>query len=485
MSNFQKKVLTSYFWGFFESFSNQAIQFIVGVFIARLLAPEDFGVIAVLSVFIGVAGVLVDGGFKISIIRNNKSSDRDYSTIFFTNLFVGVIISLLFFFSSTFIADYFERPELINITKAFAFLPIINGLGLVQSAILFKKLDFKKNAKISFISNLLSGLLAIFLAYNEYSYWALIWRAISTSLIYTILLWLTSKWRPQFVYSINVLREHFSFSSKILLTGVIDSFFDNLYSLIFGKLFSLKDLAFFVRGKAYAELVSNSISIAIQKVNTPLISSEAKNIESTLDSYRKLLQSSSLLVIGINTFMIIIAEPFVEILLGNKWSASVPYLQILCFVGIIYNFTNSNSALLEVLGRSDYLLKTAIISRPIQIILLLFTTQYSTIIVALGVIVHYFFVLSISLFYIKRSTNKKISFFLEPLFKPVSISLLTGFFLYSLSILLKIKLNEFQLIFVLFCVSIILNVLLFRIFKLKEYQIIKKIVNNINHKLVA
>lgn len=482
MSDFQKKALISYSWGFFESLSNQAIQFFVGVFLARILVPEDFGIIAVLSIFIGITGVLVDGGFKISIIRNNNTTSLDYSTIFFTNLIVGVIIGAIFYISAPLIAAYFDRPELINISRAFAFLPFINGLGLVQSAILLKNLEFKKNAKISFIAGFLSGLLALLLAYKGYSYWALVWRALSTSLIYTLLVWTTSKWKPQFLYSINILKEHFGFSSKILLTGIIDSFFDNLYSFIFGKFFSLKDLAFFTRGKAYAEIVSNSISTSIQKVNTPLISSEAKNIESILYSYKQLLQSSSLLIIGINTIMIIIAEPFILMLLGAKWSASIPYLQILCLVGIIYNIINSNSALLEVLGRSDYMLKTAIISRPLQIIILLVTLQYSMKIVTFGIIIHYIFVLLISQYFVTKSTKKTLIFFIKPLYKPIIISIITGSFLYFFLIFFRMTLSNFQLIILILFLSIIINVILFRLFKLKEYQILKKALSTLNHK---
>lgn len=482
MTNFQKKAITSFSWSFFENIGNQGIQFIISVFLARLLIPEDFGLVGALSIFIGIAGVLVDGGFKISIIRSKDCTETDFSTIFYINLIVSLLVSALFFFLAPFLSTYFNKPELCNIAKAFSILPIINGLGLVQSAILFKNLKFKNNAKISFAANIISSLIALYLAYNNYSYWALVWRSIITAFFYTLFLWITSIWRPKLVFSLVVLRKHFKFSSKLLLTGVIDSIFDNIYTFLFGKFYNFRDLGFFSRGKAYAELVSNSVSTAIQKVNIPLILSESKNNESILNSYTKLLQASSLLIIGANVLMITIAETFVLITLGSKWLPSVPYLQILCIVGIIYNILNSNSSLLEILGRSDYILKTTLLSRPIQIIILVMTLQFSMKIIAIGIVFHYLFCLSLSFYFVTKTTNKKLSFFIKPIIKPIEISIITGTVILFLGYLIKNNMSNIGTLVILVVSSLIINIVLMRFYKLKEYQIIKYTISNLNLK---
>lgn len=465
MDNFKSKALNSTFWSFFETFGNQGIQFVIGIILARLLLPEDYGITGVLAVFVGIAGVLVDSGFKTSIIRSKDITDVDCSTIFYVNLLVSVFTGLLLFVSGEWIAGFFNRPELVNVTKVFALIPFINGLGLVQSALLFKNLQFKLNAKISIASNLISGGFALFLAFKGFSYWALVWRAILSSGIYTTLLWVFSSWRPKLIFSFEILKKHFKFSSRLLLTGILDSFFDNIYSFIFGKYFSFKELGFFTRGKGYVDIVSKTLSVTIQKVNTPLLSSLNKNQSDTINLYFKLLKITCLFIFPPCVMLAVLAKPLILILIGEKWLPAVLYLQLLVISGIIYPIQNANSSLFEVMGESKLILKSTLISRPIQILILAISSNFGTIVITLGIALHSVFMLFLSSYFVIRLINCSIKKIFYNLFPAIIISVSMGFivsifgicfgdyFKVGLLLVIQILIGFISLIILMFMVS--------------------------------
>lgn len=483
MSDFQNKATSSFFWSFFETFGSQAIQFVIGVFLARLLTPENYGLIGVLAIFIGIAGVLVDSGFKTSIIRNRELHEEDCSTIFYVNLTVSIIISLIFYLSSTYISYYFAKPELTNIVRVFALLPIINGIGLVQTALLIKELKFKIIAKISILANLISGMISIVMAINNLSYWALVWKVLLMAIIYNGLIWFYGKWKPKLSFSITALKKHFNFGSKLLLTGIVDSFFDNIYSFIFGKYFSMKDLGFFTRGKGYADLVTTSISVSIQKVNTPLLSHKNIDDEGVFRTYSKLLKSSSLLIFSANALLFSIAEPLLLFLLGSKWAEAIPYLQVLTISGMIYSILNSNSSFLEVMGRSDLILKNTLIGRPIQIAILLITLQFGSIFIAWGIVLHYFIMAFVSFYIISVVSKKKIFMLIKPLIQPIFISFIMGLIVFFTGKLLSGKIHETIIISIQLIEAIIIIISFIKFLNLNEYFILQSLKNKFALKL--
>lgn len=483
MTDFRNKAASSLFWSFFETFGSQGVQFIIGVILARLLTPENYGLIGVLAIFIGIAAVLVDSGFKISIIRSKELSPEDCSTIFYLNLTVSFTISLVFYISSSYIAAYFSKPELGDIVKVFATLPLINGFGLVQSALLIKELKFKSHAKISILANCISGLISILLAMNAFSYWALVWKAVSMAIIYNCLIWYYGKWKPKLFFSLRVLKKHFHFGSKLLLTGIVDSFFDNIYSLIFGKYFSMKDLGFFTRGKGYADLATTSISVAIQKVNTPLLSHVNTDHENVFSTYTKLLRSSSLLVFSANALLFSIAKPLILLLLGDKWLEAIQYLQILTLSGMIYSILNSNSSFLEVMGRSDLILKNTLIGRPIQVAILILTIQADSIAIAWGIVLHYFIMLLISFYIVSLVSEKKISLLFKPLIEPMMIASLMGIAVYFTGKLLFGRIHETMIITVQLAEAFIITVGLIKLLNLNEYLLLRSLMDKFAIKL--
>ena len=479
MDDLKSKALNSTFWSFVETFGNQGFQFIVGIILARLLLPEDYGLIGVLAIFIGIAGVLVDSGFKTSIIRSQDLTDVDCSTIFYVNLFVSIIVALLLFAFANGIAVYFQKPELAHVTRVLALIPVINGFGLVQSALLLKNLQFKRNALISITSNVISGGLAIFLAFKGFSYWALVWRAILSAGIFTTLLWVSSNWRLKFIFSLEILKKHFKFSSRLLLTGMLDSFFDNIYSFIFGKYFSFKELGFFTRGKGFVDMVTRTLSVTIQKVNTPLLAASGKEDEYKINAYSKLLRATALLIFPATVLLVVVAEPMIVFLIGEKWLPAVSFLQILAIAGLTYPITNANSSLFEVLGHSNIILKIALISRPIQLIILIISINFNAHIVAWGIVTHQIILLGISYYYINNLLKQKILGTLKNLIPAVSISLSMGFIVYLAGLFFSSFFNPGVLFAVQLASGFLISIFLLWLFRISEFNLLKKLIINI------
>jgi len=476
VSEIKNRAINSTFWSFFETFGNKGLQFVVGIILARLLLPEDYGIIGVLAIFLGISGVLVDSGFKTSIIRSKDLTDVDCSTIFYVNLSVSIVVALLLFASAPNIATFFNKPELVNVTRVFALIPVINGFGLVQSALLFKNLQFKRNAKISIPANVIAGTIAILLAFWDYSYWALVWRAIIFAGIYNIFLWITSSWHPQLIFSLEILKKHFRFSSKLLLTGMLDAFFNNIYSFIFGKFFSFKELGFFTRGKGYADLVTRTLSIAIQKVNTPLLAAADIDHNYTINAYTKLLRATTLLIFPAIALLVAAAKPMIIFLIGEKWLPAVSFLQILAFAGLVYPITNANSSLFVVLGHSNIILKVAIIGKPIQLIILLITINFNAHVVAWGIVIHQFIFLCISYFYIIRITNQSIKTLLINLLPALFISVIMGLIIYPTGLFLSNFFIDGLVFAVQVILGIIISIFLLWILRIREFNLIKKLI---------
>lgn len=446
MEDLKSKVINSTFWSFVDTFGNQGLQFVVGIILARLLLPEDYGLIGVLTIFIGVSGVLVDSGFKTSIIRSKDIKEVDCSTIFFINILVSGFVAMLLFFSAKGIAFFFGNQDLINVTRAFALIPVINGFGLVQSALLFKNLKFKRNAIISLVSNLIAGGTAIILAFKGFSYWALVLRSLLVSGIYNILIWITSDWHPQFVFSIEVLKKHFRFSSRLLSTGIIDAFFDNIYTFIFGKFFTLKDLGFFTRGKGYADLVTKSLSIAIQKVNTPLLAASDQDQVGIIKLYFKLLRLTCLFIFPLAVLLAVVSKPLIIILIGEKWLPAALFIQILVIPGMVYPIHNANSSLFEVMGKSKIILKSALISRPIQIVILAISSCFGAHAITSGIALHSVFVLFLTSCFAAHLIKINLKKIIKNFLPAISISIIMGFIVSIVGLLFK---NNFSIEFLL------------------------------------
>ncbi len=263
----KKKTISGLFWSFSDLIANQGIRFIIQIVLARLLLPEDFGIIGMITVFIAVSQSIIDSGFSNALIREKDSTQEDYSTVFYFNLFMSIALYIVLFFSANAISVFFKAPKLISILRVLLLVLIINSFGLIQRTILIKNIDFKTQTKISVISSIISGIVAIFLAYLGFGVWSLVIQTLLMQFIQSLLLSFSNKWLPSLVFSMDSFKRLFGFGWKLLVSGLINTLYNNLYYLIIGKAFSASDLGYYTNAQKLRDTVSQSISTSVQKLD--------------------------------------------------------------------------------------------------------------------------------------------------------------------------------------------------------------------------
>lgn len=364
----KQKTISGLFWSFSDLVANQGIQFIIQVILARLLVPKDFGIIGMITVFIALSQSFIDSGFTNALIREKEPSQEDYSTVFYFNLVVAVLMYIILFFSAGSISRFFKEPQLIVILRVIALVLIFNSFGLIQRTMLTKNINFKIQTKISIISSILSGIVAIVFAYMGFGVWSLVIRTLVMQLIQSFLLCKYNKWIPSFVFSINSFKKYFNFGWKLLVSGLINTLYNNLYYLIIGKAFSASDLGYYTNAQRLRDVASQSISTSVQKVGYPVLSSIKDDEDRLKQGYRKIIKTSVYLTFPLMIGLAAVANPLIRLIFGSKWINSIQYFQILCLSGMLYPLHSINLNILQVKGRSDLFLGLEIIKKIIGLL---------------------------------------------------------------------------------------------------------------------
>ena len=357
MSELRRKTISGLIWTFGQQFGFQIINFIVSIILARLLLPEEFGLIGMIAVFITLGKSLVNSGMSSSLIRTEKPDHIDYSTVFYANLLISVIVYVSIVSFSPFISAFFNQPILSSLLKFYCLTFIISAFSTVQSTKLNKEMNFKTQLLINIPSLIAGSILGIYLAYAGYGVWSLIWMHLFQTTMATIQLWIYSKWVPTFIFNYERLKLHLSFGYKLTLTGILNSVINNIYNIIIGKLFPPAQLGFFIRAKSMQELPVANITSALNKVTYPMFASIINEDERLKSIYRRLIQQVFFWIVPILIISIIVAEPLFRILLTDKWLPSVPYFQILCIAGIVMPLNTYNLNILLVKGKSGQYFK--------------------------------------------------------------------------------------------------------------------------------
>ena len=332
MSNSLKQVATKgVLWSSIERFSVQGIQFVIMIIMARLLTPEDYGLVGMLTIFLAVSQSLIDSGFSQALIRKQNRTEVDNSTVFYFNIAVGLALYLLFYISAPWVADFYGLPELSLVMRVVCLGIIFNSLAVVQRALLTVRIDFKTQAKASLIAAVISGMAGIILAYTGFGIWALVCQQLVNLGINTLLLWIFSKWKPMRTYSWKSFRELFSFGSKLLASGLLDTTYNNIYPIVIGKVFSAGDLGHYTRAQQFSVFPSSNITGILQRVTYPVLCSIQNDIDRLRGVYRKFLKLSAYVVFPLMTGLAAVSFPFIRIVLGEKWIFCAVLLQIICF----------------------------------------------------------------------------------------------------------------------------------------------------------
>lgn len=352
-------------WSAVENVTRIGVTFVVSIILARLLSPEEYGLIGILTIFIAIFNAIVDSGFTNALIRKQNATDTDYSTVFYTNLVLSVFLAATLFFCAKPISVFFERPELVSLTQVMSSVVIINALAIVQRARTTKTVDFKTQTKITFISSIGSGVIGIAMAYMGYGVWALVGQQISNQLLSTVFFWIYNRWLPKFIFSWVSFKEMWTFGSKLLASGLIDTAWKEIYQIVIGKCYSPATLGLYTRAKQFADLCSSNLTSVVQRVSYPVLSTIQDDRVRLKLAYQRVIKTTMLPTFVLMLGMAACAESMIYVLIGDQWLECVPMLQIICTYGMLYPLHALNLNMLQVQGRSDLFLKLEIIKKTI------------------------------------------------------------------------------------------------------------------------
>lgn len=398
----KQKTISGIFWSSIERFSVQGIQFVLSIIIARLLIPDDYGLIGMLAIFLAISQSFIDSGFASALIRKQDRTEVDFSTVFYFNIVVGLVFYFILFVSSPYIAAFYNAPILTSLTKIVALNVLINSLTIVQRAKFTIKIDFKTQTKASLLSVIVSGIIGIWMAYQGFGVWALAVQSIVGGCINMVALWIYSGWIPQRVFSKSSFKELFSYGSKLLLSGLIDTTYNNIYTIVIGKKFSQVDLGYFTRAVSFTNFPSSNITGILQRVTFPVLSSIQNDDEKLKATYRKFLRLSAFVIFPLMVGLLAVADPLVRLLLTDKWSGVILLLQILCLSQMWYPIHAINLNLLQVKGRSDLFLRLEIIKKVMGVAILCITIPLGITAMCWGLVAGSLIALFINTYYTGR-----------------------------------------------------------------------------------
>jgi O-antigen/teichoic acid export membrane protein len=363
-------------WTVIERFSVQGIQFVLMIVMTRLLTPENYGVVGMISIFLAIAYSLLEGGFGTALVRKQDRTEIDNSTVFYFNFFVSIFLYLVLYIAAPFIADFYNVPILKAVLRVLGLTLIINGLGIVPRTNLYANVDFKSLSKISISSTILSGLCGMYLAYEGWGVWALVGQQIISAIIGFVFLFMISRWRPLWVFSWKSFRELFGFGSKLLFSILVNQVYDNIYGLVIGKAFSAESLGYYSRADHFAQYPSSNVTNMASNVTYPILCSLQNNNERLAQVYRKFIRLFAYLIFPLMAGLAAVSYPVIQVLLGDKWIYSAVLLQIRCIVLILYPIHALNLNLLLVKGRSDLFLRLEIIKKIVGITILYISVPF-------------------------------------------------------------------------------------------------------------
>lgn len=399
MQHNKQQIKSGFIWSAIDSFGNQALGLAISLILANQLGPSAFGLVAMLTIFIAIAGVFVNSGFNSALIRKIDRNERDYSTTFYFSLAMSFFCYLLLFIASPYIASFYSQPDLTLLTKVIAIAIVIDTLAIIPRTKLSVALDFKSQAKANLVALLISGSVALIMAFNSYGVWALVGQQLTRAIVSVTILNLLSPWRPTVPFCKHSFKELFGFGSKLLASGLLDTIYNNSYGLIIGKQFSTVQLGIYNQAQLFSTTPATTITGVIQKVTYPLLSQIQGDVKKLDDAYLFTLQMAALIVFPILLGVGIIAEPLIKLVLGQQWQQSAKLISILTLGMALYPIHAINLNLLQIKGRSDLFLKLEVIKKVIITIALVITVPLGVVAMCIGIVVTSVLALFVNTYY--------------------------------------------------------------------------------------
>lgn len=423
------KTFRGIIWSAIERFSTQGIQFVFGIILARLLTPADYGMIAMLTIFLAISQTFIDSGFGNALIRKTDRTEKDKATVFFFNIFMGLTCYGIIFATAPLIAKFYAIPELALVLRILAINLIIQSFSAIQRLNLTIDLDFKKQAKISLCGVIISGCIGLYFAYNGYGVWSLVVQQLSNTAVQLILFWSLAHWHPICFFSKESFKTMFGFGSKLLASGLLDTIYRNMYDLIIGKVFTSSTLGVYTRASHFAQFPSTNITGIFQRVTYPVLSKLQNDEDKLRTSYLKFLNIASLIVFPLMIELAALAKPLVLFLLTDKWFSVILLLQIICISKMWYPVHAINLNILQVIGRSDLFLKLEVIKKIVGVVILCVTVPMGIVAMCFGQWVSCAFSLIINTYYsgklLDAGLSKQLKFYIPTLVNSLAMGFLS------------------------------------------------------------
>lgn len=477
----KKKTVIGVGWSAVENVTRLGVTFVVSIILARLLSPDEYGLIGILTIFISVFNAIVDSGFTNALIRKQDARDTDYCTVFYTNLVLSLVLAVTLFFCAKPISVFFERPELVSLTQVMSSVVLINALAIVQRARTTKAIDFKTQTKITFISSITSGIIGIAVAYMGYGVWALVCQQISNQLLSTIFFWIYNKWIPKLMFSWTSFKEMWAFGSKLLVSGLIDTVWKEIYQIVIGKCYSPAILGLYTRAKQFADLCSSNLTSVVQRVSYPVLSSIQDDRARLKGAYQRVIKITMLPTFVLMLGMAACAESMIQVLIGEQWLECVPMLQIICTYGMLYPLHALNLNMLQVQGRSDLFLKLEIIKKLIGIGPLLLGIFVNIYLMLAGSLVTSLISYYLNAYYSGPYLNYGIKEQVKDILPSFGVAVAMAVPVYAISF---IPFNPFILLPLQIVVGAVITIVICETIKLPEYLELKGIVMPIINKVI-
>ena len=468
----KNKTVKGVSWSFIDNLASSGISFLVGLVLARLLTPSEYGIMAIITIFIAVSNSIVDSGFSNALIRKTDAKRVDYNTVFIFNLIVSTALYVALFFLAPIISDFFREPLLVDVMRVIGWVLLINALAIIPRTLFVKDVNFKTQTKVSLIASVSSGVIGIGMAFSGMGVWSLVGQQLSRQLLNTLFLWVYCKWRPVWEFSVQSFKELFGFGSKLLLSGLLDTVFKEIYSLVIGRCYTAAQLGQYTRASQFNQIFSSNLTSVIQRVSYPVLSSIQDEPERLREAYRKVIKSTMLITFACMLGLAAVAKPLIILLIGEKWLPAVGFLQIICFSGMLYPLHAINLNILQVKGRSDLFLRLEVIKKIIAVGPLLLGVFFSIEYMLWGSVCTSLIAYFLNSYYSANLINYPTRDQVKDILPTFGVSFVTATAMWSLTLL---PLSNWLLLPLQCLLGIVLAILIYERLHLPEYQEAKQL----------
>lgn len=422
-------------WRMLERFGAQGITLIISITLARLLDPNVYGTVALVLIIISISNVFIDSGLCNSLIQKKDADDLDFSSVFYFNIFMCLLIYIFLYFFSPYIAEFYNINELTNIIRVLGINLLVSGFKNIQGAYVSRHLLFKKYFYSTLGGTIISAIVSIWMAFHGYGVWALVSQYLISNIVDTVILWFTVKWKPKLIFSFERLKKLFAYGSKILFSSLLDNIWSQLRPLIIGKRYTTEDLAYYNKGVRFPETIISSIIVAFDSVLLPVMADNQDNVENVKLLTKKSIKICSFIIWPMMIGLFVCADNIVVLLLTEKWLPVVPYLRIFCIINAFRPLHTSNLNSIKAIGRSDIILKLEIIKKIVGAIIIFITVRYGVFVIALGSILGDFIAQIINSWPNRKLINYRYIEQIKDITPTIILSLMMGVIVYCINLL--------------------------------------------------